>query len=49
MAAGTKLVKDINRGRQGSYPESLAAVGDTLFFSANDGVHGNELWKAVPY
>ena len=21
-------------------------VGDTLFFAANDGVHGTELWKS---
>src|SRR5688500_445024 len=28
-----------------SYPNEIAAVGDTVFFSANDGVHGRELWK----
>ncbi|MFP4440136.1 MAG: ELWxxDGT repeat protein [Chloroflexaceae bacterium] len=29
-----------------SYPESLTAIGDTLFFSAEDGQHGDELWKS---
>jgi ELWxxDGT repeat protein len=39
------LVKDI-RAPGGSKPVSLAASGGTLFFSANDGVHGQELWKS---
>ena len=29
-----------------SYPFGLTNVNGTLFFSANDGVHGNELWKS---
>ena len=49
-AAGTVLVKDINPGPNGSYPGSypaqMAAVGNTLFFVADDGVHGQELWKS---
>ena len=24
----------------------MTAVGDTLFFTADDGVNGNELWKS---
>jgi ELWxxDGT repeat protein len=28
-----------------SYPEDLTAVGNTLFFTANDGSSGRELWK----
>ncbi|TRU97548.1 MAG: hyalin, partial [Microcystis wesenbergii Mw_QC_S_20081001_S30D] len=43
-AAGTVLVKDIRPGSYGSYPFSLTAVGNTLFFTANDGVNGWELW-----
>ncbi len=27
-------------------PKHLTAVGDTLFFTADDGVHGRELWKS---
>jgi ELWxxDGT repeat protein len=49
---GTKLVKDIRRGdppeQYDSEPENLANVAGTLFFAANDGTHGNELWKTVP-
>jgi ELWxxDGT repeat protein len=48
-AAGTTLVKDINPGPGDSDPGTnsncLAVVGSTLFFAANDGVTGTELWK----
>ena len=46
--AGTVLVKDINPGdyHYGDLtPSHLTAVGGRLFFTANDGVHGHELWK----
>ena len=39
------LVRDINPSGS-SNPASLTAVGNTLFFAANDGVHGTELWKS---
>src|SRR5262245_57599686 len=51
-AAGTVLVKDIRPGSSpygypyGSDPQHLTAVGGTLFFAANDGTHGTELWKS---
>jgi ELWxxDGT repeat protein len=49
-AAGTFLVKDINpstiSGRNGSYPTYLTNVNGTLFFQANDGAHGRELWES---
>ena len=38
------LLKDINPGGS-SFPTYLTKVGSTLFFAANDGVHGTELWK----
>jgi ELWxxDGT repeat protein len=40
------LVKDIHPGDPGSYPTSIANVSSTLFFAANDGSHGQELWKS---
>ncbi|MEP7379352.1 MAG: ELWxxDGT repeat protein [Chloroflexota bacterium] len=43
--SGPTLVKDINPSGA-SNPTYLTAVGSTLFFAANDGVHGNELWKS---
>lgn len=39
------LVKDINP-HGSSNPSELTRVGSTLFFAANDGVHGYELWKS---
>ncbi len=44
-AAGTVLVKDLAPGYAGSVGEA-AVVGSTLFFIADDGVHGRELWKS---
>ncbi len=47
--AGTVLVKDINPGgrlRLRLRPDSLTACGGTLFFTADDGTHGRELWKS---
>jgi ELWxxDGT repeat protein len=55
---GTKLVKDINPVKGNSNPndnraltrsaevDKLFAVGKTLYFRANDGKHGVELWKS---
>jgi ELWxxDGT repeat protein/VCBS repeat-containing protein len=44
---GTSLVKDIRPGvTSPSYPGGFSALGSTLLFFANDGVHGTELWKS---
>jgi ELWxxDGT repeat protein len=40
------LVKDILAGAGSAYPTSLYNVNGTLYFTANDGVHGAELWKS---
>ena len=40
------MVKDINSGSSDSMPYYLTAVGNTLFFAANDGTNGKELWKS---
>ena len=44
-AATPTLVKDINPFGS-SNPTSLTTIGSTIYFAANDGVHGNELWKS---
>ena len=38
------IVKDINSGS--SNPNELTALGNTLYFQANDGTNGEELWKS---
>ena len=49
---GTTLVRDIHVGSQGSFQAGvygdvrLIDVGNALFFIANDGVHGFELWRS---
>jgi ELWxxDGT repeat protein len=49
-AAGTVLVKDISPGSGGSFSlfdETVMVVdNDMLFFSADDGIHGEELWRS---
>jgi ELWxxDGT repeat protein len=41
---GTVLVADINPGKGGSRPRHLTNVNGTLYFIADDGTHGRELW-----
>ena len=51
---GTRMVKDINPGQRpccrgqgaSSDPFALTAVGRTLYFVADDGIHGSELWRS---
>ena len=38
------LVKDINPGVTGSSPFYLTNTGGQVFFQADDGAHGIELW-----
>ena len=41
------MVKDINTGVDAdSDPTYLANVNGTLYFRANDGINGFELWKS---
>ncbi len=47
-AAGTVLLKDINLaggGLDSSNPREFSVLNSTILFLANDGVHGEELWK----
>ncbi len=46
--AGTYLAADINPGPGSSNPSQFANIGQTLYFHANDGVNGIELWKYEP-
>jgi ELWxxDGT repeat protein len=40
------LVKDINPSSLDSNPTFLVDVNNTLFFAADDGINGKELWKS---
>ena len=42
------MVADINPGSASSSIASLVNVNNTLYFTANDGTHGTELWKVDP-
>jgi ELWxxDGT repeat protein len=46
---GTLLVKDINPGSPagiGSFWAGFCAIGSTIYFTADDGSSGSELWKS---
>ncbi len=43
---GTRLVQDVNPGPLSSSPGRVVATSEALFFAANDGLHGHELWSA---
>ncbi|MGE5608694.1 MAG: ELWxxDGT repeat protein [Bacillota bacterium] len=45
---GTVVVKDVIPGIRGSDPHELTNVNGTLFFAADDGIHGTELWVVAP-
>ena len=40
------MVKDINSGSGWSSPGDFTVLGNTLYFTANDGINGRELWKS---
>lgn len=43
-----RLLADIRPGSSTSSPSSLAAFDGKLYFAANDGIHGSELWQYDP-
>jgi ELWxxDGT repeat protein len=42
---GTRLLADLRPDGGGSKPTAFAAFGGAVYFSADDGVHGRELWR----
>ncbi len=42
------LVMDIAPGAASSFPNNLTRAGEQLFYAADDGRHGSELWRTVP-
>lgn len=47
-AGGTFMVQDINKGKGSSSAGALAIVNGKLVITANDGIHGNELFAGPP-
>src|SRR5215469_2989897 len=46
LPSGTpQLLADINPGAGSSNPSQFVVIGSEAYFVANDGTHGNELWK----
>ena len=44
--SGYSFVKDIHSGSSSSSPGAFTAIGNTIYFLANDGTSGIELWKS---
>lgn len=44
-AAGTQLLVDVASGPESSNPRFVGVADRTVYFTADDGVHGNELWR----
>lgn len=42
---GASILKDIYPGLNVSSPRGMTVLGSNVFFSANDGINGRELWK----
>jgi ELWxxDGT repeat protein len=43
--SGASILKDIYPGINVSSPREMTVLGTNVFFSANDGINGRELWK----
>ncbi|MHC5064429.1 MAG: hypothetical protein ACYTG5_10695 [Planctomycetota bacterium] len=47
-AAFSGVLSRADHGNEGSNPESFTVVGNRLYFAADDGVSGRELWQFIP-
>src|SRR5204862_6040180 len=41
-----QMVLDINTNTLSSNPSAIVAIGSTAYFTADDGLHGVEVWKS---
>jgi ELWxxDGT repeat protein len=46
LAPSASLVRDINPGPTSSQARNLTGREGIIYFNANDGIHGNELWRS---
>src|SRR5262245_15220552 len=46
LSSTPAMVADINPGSASANPGNLVAVGATIYFTASDTIHGQELWKS---
>src|SRR5262249_40095471 len=46
LSSTPAMVADIVPGSGSSNVQNLTAIGSTIYFTANDGTHGVELWKS---
>jgi hypothetical protein len=42
------MLADIDPGSRSSSPKGLVNISGTMFFAADDGTHGRELWSFTP-
>lgn len=46
--SSVQALPEIYPGTQSARPRLLGMVGESAYFSASDGIHGRELWRAFP-
>jgi len=46
LALGPFLLKDVHQGLAASDPWDIVEVAGIVYFTADDGIHGRELWKS---